>query len=111
MEDVGIPAGQFAREVEEESASSGFIGLKLLLSVCKWIDFFEYVPSARATKRCHYYDPENNPACTFGVWHPLAAEKLLTYYINSASDRDAFQTGFVRIRGLERNDCGELKAY
>ncbi|CAG9863526.1 unnamed protein product [Phyllotreta striolata] len=85
--------------------SSGFLGLRLLLPYCSFVDVFEYVPSARVTKRCHYYDPEENPSCTFGVWHPLAAEKLLTYYINLASDRDVFQTGFVRIAGAKNFEC------
>lgn len=82
-----------------------FSGLRLLLPYCGFVDIFEYVPSVRVTKRCHYYDPEDNPSCTFGVWHPLAAEKLLTYYINSASDKDVFQTGFVRITGTKNMNC------
>ncbi|KAJ8920933.1 hypothetical protein NQ315_015726 [Exocentrus adspersus] len=85
--------------------SSGFLGLRLLLPHCVFVDMFEYVPSTRVTKRCHYYDPEDNPACTFGVWHPLAAEKLLTYYINSADDKTVFQRGYVRIPGFKNFNC------
>lgn len=68
-----------------------FVGLNVLLPYCNFVDMFEYVPSTRVTRRCHYYDPENNAACTFGVWHPLAAEKLLTYYVNFANDYNVFQ--------------------
>ncbi|XP_044266356.1 beta-galactoside alpha-2,6-sialyltransferase 1 [Tribolium madens] len=85
--------------------SSGFLGLGILLPLCNFIDVFEYVPSTRVTKRCHYYDPEDNPACTFGVWHPLAAEKLLTYYINTIDDRTVFQDGYVRISGFKNVKC------
>ncbi|KAG5893484.1 hypothetical protein JTB14_010535 [Gonioctena quinquepunctata] len=80
--------------------SSGFLGLRLLLPFCNFVDVFEYVPSTRVTKRCHYYDPEDNPSCTFGVWHPLAAEKLLTYFISTADDKTSFQIGYVRITGF-----------
>lgn len=85
--------------------SSGFLGLRLLLPHCNFVDVVEYIPSTRVTKRCHYYDPNENPACTFGVWHPLAAEKLLTYHLNKASDRDVFQNGFVRISGFRNLKC------
>lgn len=66
---------------------------------------FEYLPSVRVTRKCHYYDTEDNPSCTFGVWHPLAAEKLLTYHLNSAVDREVFQRGYVRITGFKSLDC------
>ncbi|CAH1183746.1 unnamed protein product [Phaedon cochleariae] len=85
--------------------SSGFLGLKLLLPFCNFVDVVEYVPSVRVTRRCHYYDPEDNPSCTFGVWHPLAAEKLLTFFINYASDNEVFQKGYVRIAGFKNMDC------
>ncbi|XP_060517236.1 beta-galactoside alpha-2,6-sialyltransferase 1 [Cylas formicarius] len=85
--------------------SSGFLGLRLLLPVCNTVNVMEYVPSTRLTKRCHYYDPDENPACTFGVWHPLAAEKLLSYYVNVASDKDAFQNGFITIQGFRNLNC------
>ncbi|CAG9835211.1 unnamed protein product [Diabrotica balteata] len=85
--------------------SSGFLGLRLLLPFCSFVDVFEYVPSARVTRRCHYYDPEDNPSCTFGVWHPLAAEKLLALYINTADDKAVFQTGYIRILGSRMAKC------
>nr|XP_022914456.1 beta-galactoside alpha-2,6-sialyltransferase 1 [Onthophagus taurus] len=85
--------------------SSGFLGITLLLSHCDFVDAYEYIPSVRITKRCHYYEPENNQACTFGVWHPLAAEKLLTYYMNEADDRTVFQDGYVRIPGFNKLNC------
>ncbi|XP_030765352.1 beta-galactoside alpha-2,6-sialyltransferase 1 [Sitophilus oryzae] len=95
----------FPKRLRKNPPSSGFLGLRLLLPHCNFVDVVEYIPSARVTKRCHYYDPDNNPACTFGVWHPLAAEKLLTYHLNSASDFDVFQKGFARIKGFKHLKC------
>lgn len=86
-------------------SKSSFSGLALLLPFCNYVDMFEYIPSARVTKKCHYYDGEDNLACTFGVWHPLAAEKLIAYQMNSADDRTVFQEGFVRITGFKKVRC------
>ena len=44
---------------------------------CKLVHVYEYVPSMRLTKKCHYYDENENLGCTIGDWHPLAAEKIL----------------------------------
>lgn len=44
-----------------------------------------------------------NAACTFGAWHPLAAEKLMTFDMNSANDFSTFQSGIVRIRKPKSN--------
>ncbi|XP_050302266.1 beta-galactoside alpha-2,6-sialyltransferase 2 [Anthonomus grandis grandis] len=85
--------------------SSGFLGLRLLLPNCNFIDVIEYVPSSKLSKRCHYYDLDVNSACTFGVWHPLAAEKLIAYHLNEANDHEVFQRGYVRIRGFGNLNC------
>lgn len=85
--------------------SSGFLGLRLLLPICGFVDLIEYIPSTRVTKKCHYYDTDDNAACTFGVWHPLAAEKLITYHLNLLNDTQVFQQGFVRIPGFQKTNC------
>lgn len=105
-----------------------FTGLALLLPYCSYVDIVEYMPSTRLTSRCHYYDTEvkfnirnndlnyslneslaiinqMNSACTFGAWHPLAAEKLMTYDMNSANDFSTFQNGVIRIRKPKNNGC------
>lgn len=46
-----------------------------------------------------------NSACTFGAWHPLAAEKLMTYDMNTANDFSTFQNGVIRIRKPKTNGC------
>jgi beta-galactoside alpha-2,6-sialyltransferase (sialyltransferase 1) len=43
--------------------------------------------------------------CTFGAWHPLAAEKLFVLKMNSADDFSVFQNGIVRIRQSQLNMC------
>ncbi|KAL3281210.1 hypothetical protein HHI36_004424 [Cryptolaemus montrouzieri] len=85
--------------------SSGFLGLSLLLPLCEFVDLVEYIPSTRVTKRCHYYDAEENVACTFGVWHPLAAEKMMTYHMNIMNDTYVFQKGILRIPGFKKLNC------
>lgn len=85
--------------------SSGFLGMVLLLPFCDFVDMVEYIPSTRVTSKCHYYSIEENSACTFGVWHPLAAEKLITYHLNTADDMQVFQKGYVRIAGFKNLKC------
>ncbi|XP_058461010.1 beta-galactoside alpha-2,6-sialyltransferase 2 [Malaya genurostris] len=84
--------------------TSGFIGLGLLMPACRFVDMIEYIPSSRMNGLCHYYDSEINSVCTFGSWHPLAAEKLFVLRMNNASDFNTFQRGIVRIR-LDSGVC------
>ncbi|KAH8321508.1 hypothetical protein KR074_006819 [Drosophila pseudoananassae] len=96
------------RAIRRNPPSSGFIGLALLLPHCPHVDFVEYVPSTRLNGRCHYYSKEMNSACTFGSWHPLAAEKLMALDMNMAEDDDmsVFQFGILRIRRPDKLLCG-----
>lgn len=55
------------------------------------------------TGRCHYYENEFNPMCTFGSWHPLSAEKLFVLDMNSVDDYTTFQKGILRIRTSSDN--------
>ncbi|CAD6998663.1 unnamed protein product [Ceratitis capitata] len=94
------------RPIRKNPPSSGFIGMALLLPHCPFIDFIEYIPSTRLNGRCHYYSKEMNSACTFGAWHPLAAEKLMALDMNSADDTSVFQHGILRIRRPDKLLCG-----
>ncbi|CRK95040.1 CLUMA_CG008523, isoform A [Clunio marinus] len=78
--------------------SSGFIGIAMMLPICSYLDVVEYIPSTRLNGKCHYYSEEINVRCTFGAWHPLAAEKLFSLHLNSANDFTVFQLGIIRIR-------------
>nr|CAD7204663.1 unnamed protein product [Timema douglasi] len=80
-------------------------GLALTLPHCRLVDLVEYVPSLRLTKRCHYWDVTEDSSCTFGVWHPLAAEKLLTLALNVADDAAVFSQGYVRVPGYDALSC------
>ncbi|KAM7343875.1 beta-galactoside-a-2,6-sialyltransferase isoform 2-T4 [Cochliomyia hominivorax] len=94
------------RPIRKNPPSSGFIGLALLLPHCPVVDFIEYIPSTRLNGRCHYYSKEINSACTFGAWHPLAAEKLMALDMNVADDMSVFQFGILRIRRPDKLLCG-----
>ena len=86
------------RKIRQNPSSSGFVGIALLVPHCETIDVIEYVPSTRLTGECHYYEQQHNPMCTFGSWHPLAAEKLMLLDYNSADDFTTFQLGILRIQ-------------
>ncbi|XP_055917748.1 beta-galactoside alpha-2,6-sialyltransferase 1 [Eupeodes corollae] len=94
------------KPIRKNPPSSGFIGLALLLPHCPYVDFIEYIPSTRLNGRCHYYSKEMNSACTFGAWHPLAAEKLMALDMNIADDLSVFQFGILRIRRPDKLLCG-----
>lgn len=74
---------------------------------CKRVRVFEYVPSARATRRCHYHATRDDTACTLGAWHPLAQEKALAERMRDNSDLDVFQRGFIDIPGVETVTCAD----
>jgi len=80
--------------------SSGFLGLVMAMLHCSKVHVYEYVPSMRLTKRCHYYDDNENLGCTIGDWHPLAAEKLLALGLNIGNDSEVFAQGFLTLPGF-----------
>jgi len=80
--------------------SSGFLGLVLLLEHCSLLHVLEYIPSMRLTKRCHYYEEEENLGCTLGDWHPLAAEKLLAMAMHTGDDLQLLHRGILTIPGF-----------
>ena len=80
--------------------SSGFLGLILAVFNCEKVNVYEFVPSTRMTKRCHYYDNQQNIGCTIGDWHPLAAEKLAALRMNVGNDTQVFKDGYLTIPGL-----------
>ncbi|XP_035223147.1 beta-galactoside alpha-2,6-sialyltransferase 2-like isoform X2 [Stegodyphus dumicola] len=91
--------------VEPNPPSSGFLGLLVLLQLCNIVDIYEYVPSMRLTKRCHYFDVHEDIGCTLGDWHPLASEKLLSLALNEGSDKDIFVTGKIKLSGFRKQVC------
>ena len=77
---------------------------------CNKVHVYEYVPSMRLTKRCHYYDENENLGCTIGDWHPLAAEKLLALALNNGNDSQVFAQGFLTLPGFNsiHQQCSNL---
>ncbi len=89
----------------------GFLGIMLALHHCRSVNVYEYVPSMRLTKRCHYYDDEENLGCTIGDWHPLAAEKLVSLALNQADKLKVFSDGVLVIPGkLRLGNCTKSSA-
>lgn len=76
-----------------------------MLPMCNHVDMIEYVPSTRLSKRCHYYDNLEDKGCTFGAWHPLAAEKLLALSMSSSDENEIFGRGVLRIQGYPSLKC------
>ena len=81
------------------------IGAFYFFSHCRVVHVYEYVPSMRLTKRCHYYDAEENLGCYIGDWHPLAAEKLAAIAMNVADKKQVYSDGFLTIPGAPGLDC------
>lgn len=81
------------------------VGLAMLLPRCTVVNMFEFIPSERMTHRCHYYHEKVDVTCTFGIWHPLAAEKLLMLTANTMPDQTVFHTGFLSIPGYKSPIC------
>lgn len=75
------------------------------MPICDYLYVLEYLPSTRLSPNCHYYDEEINSGCTFGTWHPLAAEKLMVYNMNTADDFIVFQRGLLKIEHISERFC------
>ncbi|XP_066974966.1 beta-galactoside alpha-2,6-sialyltransferase 1 [Macrobrachium rosenbergii] len=99
-----LQRNSFSR-ILQNPPSSGFLGVVLMMSHCETVDAVEFVPSLRLTKQCHYWDPATDSGCTFGLWHPLATEKLLSLVMNEANDEDTYHKGFIRIPGFKQLKC------
>lgn len=59
----------------------------------------------RLTKRCHYYEEEENLGCTIGEWHPLATEKLMAIALNVGNVTQVYSDGYLVIPGLKGLNC------
>ncbi|XP_066266759.1 beta-galactoside alpha-2,6-sialyltransferase 2-like [Branchiostoma lanceolatum] len=85
--------------------SSGFMGIHLLLSLCDTVDVYEYIPSVRETRRCHYYEKYADIACTYGAYHPLRAEKELIQKLNIGPEEDVKKKGKITLPGFRSVQC------
>ncbi|XP_071766684.1 beta-galactoside alpha-2,6-sialyltransferase 2-like [Centroberyx gerrardi] len=92
--------------IQPNPPSSGFIGILLMMTLCREVHVYEYIPSVRQTDLCHYHERYFDAACTLGAYHPLLYEKLLVQRMNVAPEQDVRRKGKVTLRGFSTVDCG-----
>ncbi|XP_026789298.3 beta-galactoside alpha-2,6-sialyltransferase 2b isoform X1 [Pangasianodon hypophthalmus] len=91
--------------VHPNPPSSGFIGIILMMSICKNLDVYEFIPSKRHTTLCHYYEQYHDFACTLGAYHPLFYEKLLIRRMSTVSLDELKTKGKVTLPGFSQIKC------
>lgn len=80
-------------------------GTIVMMSLCKVVHVYEFLPSQRKTELCHYYQRFFDAACTLGAYHPLLYEKNLVKRMNQGSDREIFTHGRVTLPGFSKMSC------
>lgn len=92
-------------KIQPNPPSSGFIGILIMMSMCREVHVYEYLPSIRQTELCHYHELYYDAACTLGAYHPLLYEKLLVQRLNTGTRRDLHHKGKVVLPGLQTVRC------
>jgi len=77
-----------------------------MMSLCRDISVYEFLPSLRRTDLCHYHEHYRDAACTLGAYHPLLYEKLLVQRINRGNQDQLRTRGKVSLRGFSAVSCG-----
>ncbi|XP_076579887.1 beta-galactoside alpha-2,6-sialyltransferase 2-like isoform X2 [Chaetodon auriga] len=93
-------------QIQPNPPSSGFTGILLMMSLCREVSVYEFIPSVRRTDLCHYYERYHDAACTLGAYHPLLYEKLLIQRINEGRQDQLRRKGKVTLRGFSMVQCG-----
>ncbi|KPP69562.1 hypothetical protein Z043_111670, partial [Scleropages formosus] len=101
-----IIQGNTDEDIQPDPPSSGFIGIILMMILCKEVHVYEYIPSVRQTDLCHYYEQYRDDACTLGAYHPLLYEKMLIQRLNIGSEDDLRTKGKATLPGFSTMDCG-----
>ncbi|XP_061697553.1 beta-galactoside alpha-2,6-sialyltransferase 2 isoform X2 [Syngnathoides biaculeatus] len=91
--------------IQPNPPSTGFIGILLMMALCEQVHVYEFLPSARKTDLCHYFERYLDAACTLGAYHPLLYEKNLIQRINGGSEADLRAKGRVTLPGFRTVDC------
>ncbi|TDG96034.1 hypothetical protein EPR50_G00235340 [Perca flavescens] len=91
--------------IQPNPPSSGFTGIVLMMSLCREVSVYEFLPSVRRTDRCHYYENYQDAACTLGAYHPLLYEKLLIQRINVGGRDQLTAKGKVTLSGFRALRC------
>ncbi|NP_001334332.1 beta-galactoside alpha-2,6-sialyltransferase 2 isoform X1 [Mus musculus] len=92
-------------KIQPNPPSSGFIGILIMMSMCKEVHVYEYIPSVRQTELCHYHELYYDAACTLGAYHPLLYEKLLVQRLNTGTQADLHHKGKVVLPGFQTLRC------
>ncbi|XP_076991050.1 LOW QUALITY PROTEIN: beta-galactoside alpha-2,6-sialyltransferase 2 [Tamandua tetradactyla] len=92
-------------KIQPNPPSSGFIGIVLMMSLCREVHVYEYIPSIRQTELCHYHELYYDAACTLGAYHPLLYEKLLVQRLNAGPSEDLRRKGRVALPGFRALRC------
>ncbi|XP_074210627.1 beta-galactoside alpha-2,6-sialyltransferase 2 isoform X1 [Camelus bactrianus] len=92
-------------KIQPNPPSSGFIGILLMMTLCREVHVYEYIPSVRQTELCHYHELYRDAACTLGAYHPLLYEKLLVQRLNTGARGDLRRKGKVVLPGLRAARC------
>ncbi|KAM6178226.1 beta-galactoside alpha-2,6-sialyltransferase 2 [Rhynchocyon petersi] len=92
-------------KIQPNPPSSGFIGILIMMSMCREVHVYEYIPSVRQTELCHYHELYYDAACTLGAYHPLLYEKLLVQRMNTGVQEDLHRKGKVTLPGLWAVSC------
>uniref|UniRef100_A0A3B4TG43 Beta-galactoside alpha-2,6-sialyltransferase 1 n=1 Tax=Seriola dumerili TaxID=41447 RepID=A0A3B4TG43_SERDU len=91
--------------IQPNPPSSGFIGILLMMSLCREVSVYEFIPSLRRTDLCHYHERYYDAACTLGAYHPLLYEKLLIQRLNEGEGGELRRRGRVTLRGFSSLQC------
>ncbi|XP_063809872.1 beta-galactoside alpha-2,6-sialyltransferase 2 [Pseudophryne corroboree] len=92
-------------KIQPNPPSSGFIGILIMMSLCRKVHVYEYIPSYRQTDLCHYHEQYYDAACTLGAYHPLLYEKMLIQRINQGTDDNLLRKGKVTLPGFSSINC------
>ena len=76
-----------------------------MMSLCRQVHVYEFVPSVRQTDLCHYYEELYDAACTLGSYHPLLYEKQLLQRMNTGTCADLRVKGRVTLQGFSSTGC------
>ncbi|NP_001107671.1 beta-galactoside alpha-2,6-sialyltransferase 2 [Xenopus tropicalis] len=92
-------------KIQPNPPSSGFIGILIMMSMCRTVHVYEYIPSYRQTDLCHYHEQYYDAACTLGAYHPLLYEKMLIQRINQGTEDNLLRKGKVILPGFSSIHC------
>ncbi|XP_036376234.1 beta-galactoside alpha-2,6-sialyltransferase 1-like [Megalops cyprinoides] len=92
-------------DIQPNPPSSGMLGVAVMMNLCEQVSVYEFLPSHRKTRLCHYFQDVYNWQCTMGHYHPLTFEKNLVKRLNRGSEFDIYARGKVKLRGFSQQSC------